>query len=145
MAKRRYTDEQRGNALAALAANGGYLRRTARQLKLPTETLRHWARQERHPEATEDGTLKKGQLADAFEAIAWKVLELLPGKLAQANAVQLATVAGVCIDKMHLLRGQPTQISQHDLSRLTDAELEAELAATQKALGQFEADTTEES
>jgi hypothetical protein len=40
--RRRYSDEDRAVALAALAANGNNLRRTARQLGIPRASLLAW-------------------------------------------------------------------------------------------------------
>jgi hypothetical protein len=51
MAKRRYTDDERSLALAALAANTGNVNKTVRQLGIPTTTLEHWSKGERHPES----------------------------------------------------------------------------------------------
>ena len=48
--RRTYTDEFRATALAALAANGGDLARTAAALDVPDRTPRAWAAGERHPE-----------------------------------------------------------------------------------------------
>jgi transposase-like protein len=134
MARRRYSDDDRATALAALAANGGNLRRTARDLGIPRGTLEAWAKGTAHPEAAENSAPKKEALAEILEGIVYNALGVLPGKLASANARQLMTIAAVAVDKMLLLRGLPTQINQHELSHLGDAELECELAATERAL-----------
>lgn len=42
---RRYTPEDKSNALAQLAANGGNLVYTSHQLNIPERTLRHWRQQ----------------------------------------------------------------------------------------------------
>lgn len=105
--KRRYTDEQRATALAALAANRGNVCRTARQLGLPAKTLEHWGKGERHPEAAEMGVRKKAALADAFEAVAWRILDAIPPKVAGAPLGHAAAALGICVDKMRLLRAEP--------------------------------------
>ncbi len=53
------TDDERAEALAALAANGGDVGRTARQLGIPKTTLIGGAEGTRHPEAVGNATPKK--------------------------------------------------------------------------------------
>jgi transposase-like protein len=66
MPKRRYSDDDRANAIAALAANGGFVKTTARQLGIPAKTLENWSKGTRHPEAANMGDIKKKHLADAL-------------------------------------------------------------------------------
>jgi transposase-like protein len=110
--RRRYTDDDRANALAALAANGGNVKRTAEQLGIPLQTLHSWASGARHPEASTSAEPKKGPMADRLEEIAWQLLEAIPGKIANAPLSQVATGMGIAIDKARLLRGEPTQIAE---------------------------------
>ncbi len=106
---RRYSDEEKAQALAALDANGGNVKRTAGQLGIPVSTLREWARGRGVVNGvTKIRHQKKGELADELETIAWRVLDALPEKLAEADARALATLLGIVIDKVQLLRGQPT-------------------------------------
>jgi transposase len=115
--RRRYTDEDRANALAALAANGGSIALTARQLNIPPQTLRQWARGARHPEATQMSDEKKLPLADAFEALSRQLLDgITPEKIKRTGVKDLATSAGIAVDKMQLLRGEPTEITDERLS-----------------------------
>src|SRR5262249_16637663 len=125
--RRRYTDEERAAALAALHANAGNLQRTAHQVGVPETTLRHWATGDRHPEAAQMGDQKRGPMADAFDAIAWKLLDALPDKIGTASLAQAATALGIAVDKGRLLRGLPTDIPGEpnplDLTKLSDEEL----------------------
>jgi transposase-like protein len=113
--RRRYSDREKAAALAALAANAGHLRRTSVQMGLPASTLSQWAHgqgvegaQELLPEARED-------LAEMFEQVAREAVGLLRGeKLSSASAQQLATVAGIAVDKARLLRGEPTHIAHRE-------------------------------
>lgn len=121
MARREYSDEDKATALAALDANGGNVQRTARTLGIPEPTLRGWARKRGiHPTVVELHDQKKGSLADELEEIAEKLAGAMPGKVAEASLQQTATSLGIVIDKMQLLRGQPTNIT--DDASLTDAE-----------------------
>jgi hypothetical protein len=107
--RNRWSEDERANALAALAANGGSctrgaIARTARELRIPAATLRVWAKGENGPFSAHIRELKKGDLADAFEAVVWQILDVLPSKLAKATASQLTVSLGICLDKMRLLR-----------------------------------------
>lgn len=119
--RRRYSDDDRASALAALAANGGNLARTSAALGIPEATLRQWATGKRHPEAVQMSDQKKAPLADAIEGIARQIADSLPGKLPDADLKDASIAFGVLIDKMRLLRGEPTSIDeQRDSARLAE-------------------------
>lgn len=126
--KRRYSDLDRANALVALKANRGNVQLTARQTGIPPPTLSHWAKQERHPEATVLGEKQIEPLADKLENIARLLIDAMPDKIGSASLQQIATSAAIAIDKSRLLRGQATTIVQKgpplDLSKLSDRELD---------------------
>lgn len=128
MSRRRYSDEERANALAALAANGGNVDRTARELGLPRKTLEHWAKGDINPVVAELGQQKKVSLADRLEEVALALVAAMPRKLANATLQQIAVSLGIAVEKMQLLRGAPTSITEDlrraDLSKLTDAQLD---------------------
>jgi transposase-like protein len=116
MPRRRYTDDERATALAALAANGGNVARTAAQLGIPEKTLEHWSKGDRHPEAAKMGDQKRGPMADALLEVAWKLLDSIPAKIRQAPLNQTATAMGIALDKARLLRGEPTSITSAEMS-----------------------------
>jgi len=118
--RRRYSDEERATALAALAANGGNVGGTSRQLGIPEATLRAWATGERHPEASQMCGDKKASLADQFEALAVKLLGVADEKAAALNARDAVVAAAVAVDKMRLLRGEATEISETRDDRLDE-------------------------
>ena len=107
MAKRPdYGDEQKAEALAALAANGGNVSLTARQLGMNRTTLRLWSLGQGAGERVSVIChQKKGGLADRLEAVAHQILDLLPGKLDGASVSQLSVALGVALDKLLKLRG----------------------------------------
>jgi hypothetical protein len=80
--RRRYSDEDRASALAALDANDGNLQRTARQVGLPRKTLAEWAKGRASPAVAELRHQKKGELADRFDALAHALLDAIPTKIA---------------------------------------------------------------
>jgi hypothetical protein len=102
--QRRYSDEDRAAALAALAANNGNVGRTAYELGLPATTLRQWATGARHPEAAQMSGQKKAELADALEDVAWQLVGVIPNKLARARLGEVATPLGIALDKLGMLR-----------------------------------------
>ena len=57
-------------------------------------------------------------MAAALSKIAWKLLRSAEGKIGRATLGQVMTSLGVAIDKMRLLRGEATDISErHDDAR----------------------------
>ena len=127
MAKRRsYTDVERAEALAALDANGGDEALTARQLGVPRTTIQEWAKGRVSRDVPELRQEKKEGLADRLEAVAHQLLSLFPDKAKDANLQQVATSFGIAIDKMRLLREQPTNITGDGIS---DAERVARFRA----------------
>jgi transposase-like protein len=114
MGKRRYSDEERGVALAALAANNGDVSKTARQLDIPYMTLANWAKGRCHPAVTEIGEQKKQEMGDLVEDTLRKVLEGIPEKVKEADLKDTTISAGILADKMQLLRGKPTSVVKAD-------------------------------
>lgn len=109
--KRRYSDEDKATALAVLAAHNGDVSKTARETGVPRTTLQRWIEAENGAVAAIAADKKKG-LADELETIAYKLVDAMPEKIAQATLQQLATSLGITIDKMQLLQGKPTERSE---------------------------------
>jgi transposase-like protein len=127
MAKKRYSDEDRAACLAALAANGGNVGKTARQCGVPETTLRQWADGSRHPEASQMSEPKKGDYADRFDRFVADVLRLTTDDdIKAATLSQRFTALGIAFDKARLLRDQSTAnvTLRPDLAALTDDDLE---------------------
>lgn len=121
MSKRSYSDRQKAEALAALDANGGIVNRTANQLGIPRKTLEQWAKDIGTGEdVAHIRQEKRIDLAQSLEDVAYKLVEAMPGKISEANLQQIATSAGIAIDKMRLLRGEATVITA-EASRLREA------------------------
>lgn len=119
--RRKYSDEDKATALAALDANGGNVKRTATELEIPRITLLGWADGRGvHPVVSELQQEKRGALAERLEEIAHKIVDILPDKLQDATLQQCATSLGIIVDKRQLLMGKPTGIV--DDASLTDLE-----------------------
>ncbi len=111
--QRDYSAEDKANALAVLASNGGNVKRTSTQLGIPYMTLKGWILPERgvNDEVTACVIEKKADLADLWEAHARQALGL-SGKRITEDAVPYSdTVRGaaIAIDKMRLLREESTE------------------------------------
>ena len=126
--KRSYSDADKAAALVALDANGGNLKRTAEQLGIPEPTLRQWSkgRTNADVEAMREGA--KVDLADRLERVVGVLLAAAvdPDKVEGASLKDVMTGAGIAIDKMQLLRGEPTAINE---DRLSDDERADRVAA----------------
>ena len=120
MPRRRYSDDERAAALAALAANGGDLRRTARELGIPFSTLKTWARK-RAPGVSESSlTEKKADLAQLIREQVCLLLLASAGKIDGARLGEVWTAVGIGIDKLQLLLGQATSIVRREEEALSD-------------------------
>lgn len=134
MSRREYTNEERAACLAALHANGGNVAKTARECGVPRMTLQHWAgltngdedasSSEKEPAVpssspprpcglTELVEIAKATLAEKFDAMAHKFLGVADGKADDLNAKDAMVAAGIAVDKMRLLRNEPTAITRH--------------------------------
>lgn len=130
--KRQYSDNDKAVALATLDANGGNIRQTARVLKLPESTLTDWSNgRGACPEVTEIRQVKKGQLAEKLEEVAHALTDNILLR-AQSDFSLLtplkdfAVSLGIAIDKMQVLKGEPTSISK-DVTERTNEERAARI------------------
>lgn len=133
MTRRRYSDEDRATALAALEANGGNVIRTARETGIPRGTLRSWAAGGSPPPAK----VRREKKADLIELLEERLRQIL-GITVRDNAdlQSLAIFAGVLFDKYLLLQGKATQrVAFTDaLDNKSDAELEDYIAEAEAIL-----------
>ncbi len=102
-----YTLEYKQAAVAQYHANEGNLKRTATELNLPVPTLRYWIH---------SGVELKPQNIEAIdsklEKTGHKLIDSIYNHdLENATLQAKATAFGIVIDKMQLLRGQPTTIN----------------------------------
>lgn len=122
--KKTYSDEDKANAMTALAANGGNVSLTATQLGIPKQTIHHWVK---HGTAPQPSDAKKSDLAAKLDEVAHQLADAMPGKIEKAGLQQVAVSLGITIEKARLLRDQPTSITQPplplDLGKLTDEQL----------------------
>lgn len=143
--KRTYSDSDKATYLAALDANGGNISLTAKQTGVPRNTLSDWAKgRNLNAEVTDLRHLKKGELADRIGEVAHALLESIytraTGDFSPLVPLRdYATSFGIIVDKMQLLKGEPTAINKmvtltpeqqqrinKIMAKRRDAELQAE-------------------
>jgi transposase-like protein len=134
--QRRYSDREKAEALAALKANGGKVQRTARALGIPAATLSAWVRdqkEQKHLDVIKQTEEIIPLLADAIEAVARKLLAGFESKIESSGMRDMAITFGIAVDKMQLLRGQPTQVMKSDVSATVTSRVERFAAALDEA------------
>lgn len=131
--KRRYSDEDRAATLAALDMQGGNLSSTSRETGVPLKTIAEW-RDGRAPDCVADLRKEKTiALADKLESIAHQCVDLMPDRMPDASLRDLAGAMHLAVDKMRLLRGDPTAITE--TRQLSDVELRERLLNHYRASG----------
>lgn len=105
----KYTDNQRAAALAALTANGGNLKRTSDELHIPRGTLRGWAQSPQLAELRQENELS---LTDELERVAYALVRAIPDKIHEASLNHISVSLGIAIDKLRLLRGEATEVTE---------------------------------
>jgi transcriptional regulator with XRE-family HTH domain len=113
--RKTYDDKFRTNAVLmaeALADSKGALAKAAKHMKVPHSTLSRWARGKQNPPPSQLVHEKREELVDRLEDMAHTLLDAM-GLDIEANgvdAVRAATAMGITIDKIQLLKGEPTGI-----------------------------------
>jgi hypothetical protein len=118
MAKRQYSDNDKALALATLDANGGDVSKTAKQLKIPRQTLQEWAHNRNINKDVPDlRQVKKKELAEKLDEVAHALADNLLIRAGSELSIfvpmkDMATSLGIVIDKKQLLKGEPTNITK---------------------------------
>jgi hypothetical protein len=106
-----YSPERKAEILSLLDANNGNTLKTANQSGISHTTIQYWElNRHRFDELRQE---KQADLASRMENAANYALDLAQTKAPDASYAQLMTGAAIAIDKMQLLRNQPTSITQH--------------------------------
>lgn len=123
--KPRYTDEFRASAILMLEAAGwpntkGALARVARHLGINHQTLTRWAHGQQNPPPPQLVLGLKRDIVELLDDIIYGVAaevkrRIDADELDETSLPQLMTALGIGVDKKQLLRGEPTEISEHRL------------------------------
>lgn len=124
-----YTNEQKEAALVALVANNYDYAKTANVQNVNERQLRRWAKGEYvSDENVQNVGVIKQCLADRAEALAQRLLGRVETQVDTATIMQAATTFAIMVDKMRLLREEPTSISA-SMRSLTPEQLLDEINA----------------
>lgn len=112
MAYRNYSDDEKAVTIAYFDACQNY-KMTGRECGIPEATVRLWVQNRDMPSApsAESVTKKRGCLADKLEQLAHSIVDVAPDKIGEAPLAASMTALGIAVDKMRLLREQPTTIA----------------------------------
>lgn len=107
-----YSPERKAEVIALVEANGGNVKRTADQTGIQYSTIQYWLS---HPgRFNEFRQEKRVALADLAENNAYKLgFSIATQDLTDVPLNHRATAFGIMVDKMQLLRGLPTNISEN--------------------------------
>lgn len=103
---RTYSPQERQKAVAAYNETGN-LEKVSTSLNIPLSTLQGWTSNPAY-----FSPKNRSNLADKFEFAANLYLDLAVKKSKKATFAHLMTGLGIAVDKMQLLRGQPTSITE---------------------------------
>ena len=121
-----YSADRKAEVLALVKANGGNVARVAKELNIAHQTIFNWLKQaDRYSHLERQ---KQSDLALKLENNAHMLADSIGDHdLTIVPLASKATALGIMVDKMQLLRGQPTSINvsldREDLSSFLDATL----------------------
>ncbi len=115
--RRHYSDREKLEALAAYDQNGGNLSQTAREMKVPIKTLAEWRDGRVSMDVADTRAIWREELSARLETMAHDLLDALPGKIESASLKDVVNALAVIIDRMLLLRREPTIISLQQTDR----------------------------
>lgn len=135
--KRSYSEAEKAGALAVLTGLGGNLKAASKRLGIPAATLANWRNGEHvNEDVTEKCAAKKESLADECERLAALILGTIDEETVYGAPLNYRTTAfGTLIDKMRLLREQPSPDAVV-LAGKSKEQIEAEAAAILARLAQ---------
>lgn len=130
-----YSEDAKAKVFAALAANDGNVKRTARDFGIPSSTIRRWREdwdREKNvpsPEALEVAT--NDFVSEAKEVRNLAIAEL-KRKIPNANVSQLVATVGMLTDKVDRVEHVSTQVHEHKISLPSADEIAEALRGLQK-------------
>lgn len=117
MKRNRYDDKFRASAVIMLEAQGypnkeGALQTVANHLGIPHSTLHRWFHGKQNPAPSVLVQEKRIDFAEAIKAELAGIFYDMPNARQDAAYKDLATSAGILLDKLQLLENKPTQINE---------------------------------
>jgi transposase-like protein len=110
----KYTEQDRARVFVVLTANGGNVKRTARDTGLPISTVGLWKRawEEQGPPDVNEVEVAAGDFVDSAARVRDKALAELERKIPDATPSALVATVGMLQDKISLARGLATSRSE---------------------------------
>jgi|SRR5215471_1957923 len=110
---RKYTDEDKSAALEHLRSSGRTVRSAARELGIPRGTLTDWAGGKKiGPKLAQEFGAVKETLSARLEDVAYQIVDAMPAKIEEASLRDLGATLANVVDRMRLLREEPTAITE---------------------------------
>jgi len=116
--KPQYSDEQKARAYSLFVTNAENVKQTARELGMPSSTLRRWRDDWNRlgpPDITEV-VIATGAFLDDAERVRNLALAELERKLPDATAAQLVQVVGTLDDKIARAKGLADRVTEHKIT-----------------------------
>jgi hypothetical protein len=111
--KTQYTEEDKSAALEHLRSSGRTIKSAARELGIPRGTLTDWAGGKKiGPKLAQQFGSVKDTLSARLEQIAYQIVDAMPAKIEDASLRDLGITLASVIDRMRLLREEPTAITE---------------------------------
>lgn len=129
----KWGDEDKARAWVALQANKGQIKPAARQCGIPENTVRRWRNAWRDGAEAPPDTANVAQAADDFlddaKRVRHSALLAIEEKIESGDAKvgELNAVVGTLTDKIHVIQGEPTKRTEHQLVLPSREELAATL------------------
>ena len=118
MARNVYNDEQRALVKVTLEANGGNVKRTARETGIPIMTVRDWKKKWEREGVPATVSEALPAVIDEFvgraTSIRNKMLDKLDEEVPNMKGRDLIVGIGVLTDKVRLVEGKATSRTEHD-------------------------------
>jgi hypothetical protein len=116
--RKRYDDKFRAGAVVMLQAQGypdtkGALTKVANHLHVPAMTISRWFRAAQNPPPHDLVTEKELDLVALLKTELTQIFTAFPTARPDASFKDLATAAGIMIDKLQLLENKPTERVDH--------------------------------
>lgn len=131
-APRRLTETDKARIVTALAANGGNIKRTARELGLGPTTVRRYRDKYEHGTGPGQAVVVRvaGEFVEDATRIRDKAMLALEARIdaGEIKASELITALGVLTDKVRLAEGLATTKVEHSSALPPAAELQAILS-----------------
>lgn len=130
-----YSDDAKAKVFAALAANDGNVKRTAREFGIPSSTIRRWRddwEREHNLPTPEQLEVATGEFLDTAKEVRNLAIAELKRKIPGANVSQLVATVGMLTDKIDRVEHVSHQVVDHKISLPSADEIAAALGALQR-------------